>query len=64
MLHKHNDLSIRQAAHDLFKEHGAEAEDFAASKMHHFMKCDDAKQASYWLAIVHEIKSLPLSSVN
>ena len=64
MLPKHSDISIQQEAAKLCGKYGAKAETYAAEKMQDFMERDDAKQASYWMAILHEIKRLPSTSVN
>lgn len=64
MLHKHNDMSIHQAALELCKKHGSAAESFATDQMHEFLERDDVKQSSYWMAVIHEIKSLSSTSIN
>lgn len=46
---------IYRAAQLLVEKHQTAAEDYAIEMMHEFMHRDDAKEASFWLAIANSI---------
>ncbi len=51
----HNDKKIYILAEKLIAEHGKAAEDFAMKRMHALMQQNDAKEASFWLAVMQAI---------
>lgn len=56
--HEHSPETIAHFVREFVKEHQASSEDVACDHMFACMTQQDAKEAAFWLAVIHEIRQI------